>query len=312
MARKRNTTTASSSAPSAPSAPAPASDGAEARDSGVRPAPTREDIVEAVYLEQIERGSSERIALAIAEDVADRLGLAEASPRDDELGYYDLTAEQDYEYPGGARKTLMRAGLPVMRDPRRVDTIVVHQTAVEFGVSDRAIRAADGDRELALARRALDVACHAMAFRDGFSVLAHPLLAWVNGGNGWNKRGVNVEIEGRYPGLADDPSTVAREDLRTTWGGTPSELTELTIAAARDALRRLVEEEGPKVGITLRRIVSHRQSSPTRRSDPGEAIWKAVVLEYAAPVLGLEVVREAIDRGRPVPLAWDPEGRGSY
>ena len=279
----------------------------------VRRAPSRETVCEAVCLEAAAQGMSERDARAVAEDVADRLRLeGEVGDEVPKSGFFDLRHEQDFTYPRGKRKTRKHRGKPVLRDPSKITTIVVHQTAAEFGVSKRSVALAGGNVELARARRALDVACHAMAFRAGYFVAAHPLRVYVNHGNRFNSHSLGLEIDGRYPGLLDDPTTVAREDLNTTWGGTPTELTEATVDASRAALRWLVEE-GRREGMPLEFIVSHRQSSDTRRSDPGEAIWQRIVLEYAVPELGLTAVRESRwKEGRPIPAAWDPEGIGAY
>lgn len=285
----------------------------------------RDVVVEAVYLEARERGLSDREARSFAEDVADRLRLDDEQrsgppdtaydTRDEscvgDVPFYDLRTEQDFVYPGGKNKVRKRGRSVVMRNPADIDTIVIHQTAVEFGVSRRAIANAGGDVELARARRALDVACHAMAFRQGYFVAAHPLLAYVNHANRFNATSLGMEIDGRYPGLTDDPSTVPREDLLTTWGGEPTELTNTTMGAAFAALRWLVEE-GRALGCPITKIVSHRQSSDNRRSDPGEEIWRRLVLASASK-LGLVVVRESPwNQGRHVPTAWDDKGIGAY
>jgi hypothetical protein len=42
-----------------------------------------------------------------------------------------------------------------------------------------------------------------------------------------------------------------------------------------------------------------------RRSDPGEALWKAVALDYAVAVLGLETQNTRTwGDGNPIPAAW--------
>ncbi len=75
--------------------------------------------------------------------------------------------------------------------------------------------------------------------------------------------------------------------------------------------------EGRKLGMPIEYVHAHRQSSATRRADPGEELWKRVVLEFGVPVLGLttEPARTLPGRngdGRPIPLEWDPDGVGSY
>ena len=204
---------------------------------------------------------------------------------------------------------------PVWRDPKLITGIVIHQTAAEYQLDKRGVmlRAAGGDYRLALGRRALNVACHAMAFRDGFFVAATPLRWHVNHGNGLNAHTLGLEIEGRYAGLRDDPTTMPRrEDLETTWGGKPTPLTAVTVDAARAALRWLVEQ-GRAEGMPIEDVYAHRQSNGNRRSDPGQELWERVVEEYAIPVLGLRARYEvALGTGRPIPREWSSRGIGRY
>lgn len=276
---------------------------------------SRDQVYDAAFREVLARGASHRDAQRVAESVADRLrvGCSVSNLSNaDEDDFYDLRHEQDYDYPRGAKKARMKGLSPVRRDPSTIDTIVVHQTGVEYGVSSQQVKLADGDSNLALARRALDIASHTVAFRRGFFVASHPLDVYLNAANRLNPRSCSLEIDGRYPGLSDDPTTLEREDLLTTWKGTPTELTDATVDAACRALKWMCEE-GRRVGIHFTRIAPHRISSDTRRSDPGEAIWRRVVLDYAEPELGLEVVRESPWRqGRDVPVEWDPNGIGEY
>jgi N-acetyl-anhydromuramyl-L-alanine amidase AmpD len=195
------------------------------------------------------------------------------------------------------------------RDMTKVDGIVLHQTACTFGPSDN---------ELRRHQRAFGVACHALAFRDMTVVLPNPLPWLVWHGNGFNDRSLGIEAEGRLAGRADDPSTAPREDLESTWGGPPDDVTEQLVAATRRAVRELCERTFAEHRVTLKYIWAHRQSSGTRRSDPGEELWKRVVLEYAVPVLGLKCEPKLVlpskgGSGRPIPKQWDLEnGVGRY
>lgn len=217
---------------------------------------------------------------------------------------FDLRAEQTD--PPKVRKHRIRKGRVVRRDMRKVTGITIHQTATPCSVAPYQVRAAGGDEDLALARRALGVACHGMAFRRGFYALANPLDWYVNHGNEFNPDCLGLEIEGRFPGLLADPA-------RTTWGGAPTELTPELLEAAKACLRHLVEE-ARAAGAPLEWVNAHRQSSETRRSDPGEEPWRELVLGYAVPVLGLKVNNALVrGSGRPIPLAWDPvNGVGRY
>jgi hypothetical protein len=224
--------------------------------------------------------------------------------------FYDLRLDRKPEKP----KVKLVRGQPVWREPSKVDAIVIHQTAAAYGASAAQVKAAGGDRELALARRALRVACHAMAFRGGFYVAAAPLRWYVQHGNGLNAQSLGLEIDGLYSGLEDDPETFPRrEDRDTTWSaGAPCVLTETTIEAAREALRWLVET-GRAEGMPIEYVYAHRQSSATRRSDPGAAIWREIVEAYAIPVLGLRSERgRTWGDGRAIPVEWSPAGEGAY
>jgi hypothetical protein len=212
---------------------------------------------------------------------------------------YDLRSEQDDPHP----KSKTSGGRTVRRAVRAVTGVTIHQTAVEYGVAQYQINAAGGDEELALARRSLKVACHAMAFRRGFYTLSAPLDWLIYHGNGFNDTTLGLEIDGNYPGLRGG----------TTWNGKPATtLSDETVLAARAALYALVHE-GRSLGMPITQLYAHRQSSKTRRSDPGQELWEAVVLDYAVPELGLVLDQSRVLRdGYPVPVEWDPDGKGSY
>lgn len=218
----------------------------------------------------------------------------------------DMRGEQT-DPPAMARKFKRAGGKVVRRDPEQVTGITIHQTAVKYSVRDYQIQAAGGDRELALARRALNVACHCMAFHDGFVVWTNPLDWYVYHGNGFNAFELGIEIDGNYPGVKGGE----------TWNGKPSTVvTSHVIEAARKGIE-LLTIEGRKMGMPIEYIHAHRQSSATRRSDPGQELWQKVVLEYAVPHLGLKteparVLQGRNGNGRPIPREWDQEGVGSY
>lgn len=213
----------------------------------------------------------------------------------------DLRAEQPNPPPlyNGKRKHWITGGKVVTRDPATVDAITLHQTACIFGKA-----AHQPTRH----HRALGVACHALAFNDGVVVLANPLRSWVHHANGLNSRSLGLEVECNARGLVADPRTVSGLEVPPT----PE-----AIEAGREAIRLLVKL-GREEGMPIRYILAHRQSSPTRRSDPGEQLWRALVVEYAVPVLGLVTQPELVmtdRRGRPgraLPPQWDPGGVRSY
>lgn len=193
----------------------------------------------------------------------------------------------------------------LQRDPATVDTICVHQTACIFGPKADLARRHD---------RAHDVPIHALAFTDGVLALPYPLSWYLFHGNHWNARSLGIEIEGKYPGLGGEPVPYrpgAHQDGDDITEA-PTHLSDLTIATARRGIYELVTR-GKALGMPITRIVAHRQSSGTRRADPGQAIWEHVVLAYAVAVLGLhEVPNEVLEDGRPIPKQWSPNGHGEY
>jgi peptidoglycan hydrolase-like protein with peptidoglycan-binding domain len=194
-------------------------------------------------------------------------------------------------------------GKPLVRDPSQVTGITIHQTAVPYGVKPYQIQAAGGDEKLALARRSLQVACHVMAYREGFVAIPNDMLWYVYHGNGWNSTELGIEIDGRFPGV---------EGGKTWNGGPATEVTDTLVRAACLGIEILVIE-GRKAGMPIEFIHAHRQSSATRRDDPGEELWKRVVLDFAVPILGLKTEpARSIGDGRPVPKEWDPDGVGKW
>ena len=222
----------------------------------------------------------------------------------------DLTQKQSNPPPTGREKhALDRRGRVVSRDPRKVTGITLHQTACVFGKAP-----GQPDRF----HRALGVGAHVTCFgRDRVIAVANPLLWYVYHGNGFNSEDVGLEVEGRFAGLLDDPKTVEREDLLSSWGGTMDPVTPADVETACEALAWIVAEM-KRLGCTPRYLHAHRQSSDTRRSDPGEGLWKPIV-SFARNELGLatqdgRVLKTTKGKsGRPIPKEWDPDtGVGSY
>lgn len=225
------------------------------------------------------------------------------SPSPSPVGVVDLTAAQTNP-PAEPSQFKLSSGKVVVRDPGSVTGIMLHQTGVWFSVADYQVAEAGGDRHAALHNRALRVACHLIAFDGheaklecGHVVWPNPLDWYVYQANLANAESIGIECEGLYPGLESQA------------GATPS---ARLIAAARDAVRFSVEQ-GRSLGMPIQYIWAHRQSSALRQGDPGESLWRSVVLEYAVPVLGLQTqTSRTWGDGRPVPIQWDPAGVGTY
>lgn len=187
-------------------------------------------------------------------------------------------------------------GSLVLRDPATIDTICLHQMAVTMGARTADVQLERGDKRRGRWRRALGVHAHVSTFIDNAVVPAYPLTAYVWHGNGANERSIGLEIEGLYNGRP---------------GGSDSEPTDLTIATAREAVQWIVAAAASE-GITIRRLVAHRQYSASRRADPGWRLWREVAL-WAESELELALdPTHAQDGGYPIPQSWDPRQSAPY
>lgn len=223
------------------------------------------------------------------------------------VSFLDLSAEQPNPPkvldPARPALRLDAKGRAFVRDPKTITGIGIHQTACVFGPK--------ADREKAH-RRALGVHAHMTAFRDGVAVLGWPLLWRVNHGNGLNAASLGLECEGHYPGVPDDPTTPRRED-QASIGGAPTVLDDLSLETFCFGLKALVDG-GRAIGCPIEFVWAHRQSSDTRRADPGWEIWQKVVLDYGVKVLGLktESWKTFAGQGKPIPKQWDPSSPEKY
>lgn len=195
------------------------------------------------------------------------------------------------------------------RTYEQIDTIVLHQTGVEFGVGKKAL--AEYGRRVALHRRFYNVACHVAALMNGDVLIVNPWLSYVLHGHGSNRFSIGIEIEGLYPGLEGKPKTVAGK-------GEANELTLRTIGAARKAVKVAVDE-CRKLGAPITKIAAHRQFHGSRITDPGQGLWREVAL-WAVQELDLTIDYDLAKKnkkderksGRRIPRDWDPSAKADY
>lgn len=212
-----------------------------------------------------------------------------------ELRFLDLSAEQPNPpkpWPNPKRPAfrLDARGLAVVRKPKDVCGIGIHQTAVVFGPKN--------DRPRAW-RRALGVHAHYTCFQDGMLVCGYPPLWRVNHGHGLNGHTVGLELDGHFAG---EPG------IR---GLLLPKLTPLQAEFYRAALRRVVIA-CRAAGMPIEYVWAHRQSSLTRRGDPGYEIWQQVVLPVCLE-LGLKTENwKVFVEGRKIPKSWDPASTEKY
>lgn len=256
-----------------------------------RPIPVPQELIDILWSDP-----DPEIAPAVHEDCSDV--DCSAGP-----GY--LLFDMSRERVAVAPKVRVRGGKVVETPPKK--GIMIHQTAVDFGVSAGQLRDAKGDRAKALARRALNVAAHVTIFpaheeHPHVVALAAPLAWHVNHGNDPNAETIGFELAGRWEGLKGNP--------RTLWGGgNPTPITELDVRAWQQGIEEIVLK-ARAVGHPIEYVCSHRQSSNTRRSDPGEAPWNAVA-PWLVTHLGLRIETRVWGTGRPLPAQWSG-GKGLY
>jgi len=211
------------------------------------------------------------------------------------MTFLDLRHLQSATGPKGACK--VSRGKMVMRDPKTVDTLLGHQTAVTFGVAKYQIKAAGGDALLAQFMRARDVHAHVTVFDEGTFACAYPLMAYVQHGNGANAYSIGKEDEGLFNGAP---------------GGPLAEPSDLLIDTSRAACTWVVENAA-KEGATIRYYEAHRQHAKSRRSDPGWKLWQAVYVDHCEKALGLKPRPDRTTRdGLAIPKAWDPRQAAAY
>lgn len=200
------------------------------------------------------------------------------------------------------------AGLPLVRKPSSVLGVGLHQTSCVFGVGPAALAAAGGDAERAKTLRAMNVRAPIVCFLYGPGgpriVLTCPLLWHTNHGNALNPFTIGLEVEGKFPGRMGRGKGLLNAEQRE---------------CVQQAIRVAVEL-GHAEGCPMTHIWAHRQTNGKKPGDPGEELWGLGVVEYAEPVLGLQVELErswpgstpVTPAGRPIPREWDPRSKADY
>ena len=170
------------------------------------------------------------------------------------------------------------------RSLSKVTGICLHQTACLMG--ERPSRY-DG------------MGAHVGVTRAGKVIWLHDFDRRVVAANGWNDGTVSIEIDGLYAGVEGRPDTV--------WQGEAMTLTPAAVLAAQQTIRWICQQVP-----TMRVIVAHRQASASRRSDPGEAIWKSVAIPARAENGLTTPDAFTIGDGLPIPREWDPRSMRRY
>ena len=199
----------------------------------------------------------------------------------------DLTAK--------ANKSLRKG----MRDPKKVDTLVLHQMACCFKVKDP------------MTRFLKNMAPHFAILADGRILQFHPTQALTWASNGFNTNSVAVEFAGNFPSTKGKwwldrkyLQTLTKAQAQAYIKANQNRVTPEQIEAGRYLVKHLIRTMG------LKKVVSHRQSSNTRENDPGPDIWYHVG-QWAIENLGLSDGGSGykVGTGAAIPDIWRTWGR---
>ncbi len=185
-----------------------------------------------------------------------------------------------------------RRGAVVMRDPKAITGVTLHQTAAWYGVSPGQQRASAGDVVLARHRRALKVHAPITAYRHGKFVLVYDLATYVQHGDLLNATDVGIEHEGHYSmdgEPIDKPSSVDVGEI---------------IEAGRAALTYIVESL-PNVKFVHAHRQSRRAPKAAKTSCCGARIFLEVAVQHGVRKLGLQIEPDRVwGSGHPLPRNW--------
>tara|TARA_R110000824_G_scaffold197409_11_gene380868 strand:- start:16430 stop:17980 length:1551 start_codon:yes stop_codon:yes gene_type:complete len=138
----------------------------------------------------------------------------------------------------------------------------------------------------------------------------------------FNNYGIGIEFDGHFAGIDGNPRTHWVPSSRHPKTGrrrhisderkTPMEKSEAQIDAGRKLIDFIIAEVRSNGGKIVW-INAHRQTSRSRRSCPGEIIWKGVGV-WAQSHHGLSDRGDnyAVNNGKPIPKEWDPKRTTSY
>lgn len=207
-------------------------------------------------------------------------------------------------------KTKRRGQAKGRRGWGAIHTIVLHQTAVDFGYNPT---------------RVLNLPVHGCTLQDGTIVLLHSPLDYMWHAHTLNDCSIGIEVSCRAGGREDDPTTPAKENVLTTW--LPKSVRQ-KILAGRTTYDREIREASSDQLMSTRALVkyycdlvaanggqiefirAHRQSHRSRVSDPGERIWKNVGIWAQQELYLSSDANFRIGSGNPLPDVWTGENNG--
>lgn len=144
--------------------------------------------------------------------------------------------------------------------------------------------------------------------QSGTAIIVNNLTDMIWHAQKLSYKTIGIEIEGNFCGVDGD--------LNTLWrgGGGPHNL-NLSMKLALDSVFRFLKSEFESNGAEWKYIYAHRQSSRSRRADPGSEIWKNVSLVWAKRLM-LNMYDGgdgfSMKNGLPIPNAWNSKYTRRY
>jgi N-acetyl-anhydromuramyl-L-alanine amidase AmpD len=204
----------------------------------------------------------------------------------------------------------------LIRDPKKVYALVLHQMACCYNVPDP------------LTRFPQRMAVHFVILPDGRILQLHPIQALTGASHGFNNGSVAVEFAGNFPNsegkwwLDQEDLDAIRKKLRKEKRpeaqiqariqayikANQNHVTPQQIEAGRYLVRYLIRTMAHSRGLT--HILAHRQSHFSRENDPGPDIWYHVG-QWAIDNLGLNDGGPGFKTGtgKPIPDLWRKWGQ---
>lgn len=177
---------------------------------------------------------------------------------------------------------------------KQITGVCLHQTACNMGERPE---------------RYDTLGAHFAVLRSGRVVWVHDMDRVVWHGNSWNAGTVGIEIDGLFPGVLGDESTVWN-DPSTKIREVGQRVTPEQIEATKQLVRWICSVVASHAGDVCA-LVAHRQASEDRRDDPGSEAWQTIALPLHAE-LGLTDggVGFKLGTGFAIPESWDPRCKG--
>lgn len=196
-------------------------------------------------------------------------------------------------------RTKSRGEAKGSRDWKAITGITLHQTAVQFGTRPM---------------RVLNVPVHGMTLSNGDIVLLHEPTDYMWHAGPFNKTDIGIEVSCRAAGLEGKPESLwLPKKYKELSGEERMAMEDPATDAQIESTKKLVRHYVNLVkmnGGEVKYIHAHRQSSKSRRSDPGERVWREVG-EWAKKELGLSDGGPGfVNGGKPLPDEWTGEDNG--